>query len=493
MFPNSDTKNIPFIRSFDYYRPRETIQEFRARFQEYRGREVTADTELMADTYLSATAPIRKLPVELMQKIFEETTFCNVDLSSFDNLPRSADNIAMYKAPLLLLRVCRQWRRIVLDMPSLFSQVIVTNPWTGHSLELLRLWLQFSESSPLEIYFKNRNSDISAFEVFQPHLHRIKVLYISKIWYLLPLLRPKTVSYAPNLLYLQIDGYGHESTTRNRGTLHATNLRSFRYRGRFPWRGLITFGNKLEQFVSEGCPGELKELPRLLSNNTNITTIGFYHAGNYRGQARRPSNFIHLSRLQVLRISWRTATGISELLRMIYTPTLEELCLESKRSWRAEAPMPPQDNIVYDTLSLIERSEAKLKALTLRLARFDMEQLGPLLRATSYLKALSLREKRLHKRILDLLSSISGSQWEVCPELETLCLENVSRVEHDFRTMIRNRLQGLPSDTSDDCRVVLKKIDYYSEHILRCHDLEAEFPDADVQRHSVKRVPGHNL
>ncbi|KIJ39440.1 hypothetical protein M422DRAFT_175208, partial [Sphaerobolus stellatus SS14] len=59
-------------------------------------------------------SPMRKLPPEIMGEVFKECVLNDVDPDT--RIP----HISPKSAPLLLLHICRRWRRIALGTPRLF-------------------------------------------------------------------------------------------------------------------------------------------------------------------------------------------------------------------------------------------------------------------------------------------------------------------------------------------------------------------------------------
>ncbi|KAJ7760890.1 hypothetical protein DFH07DRAFT_1021424 [Mycena maculata] len=102
-----------------------------------------------AEGYLDSIAPIRKLPVEILCKIFAEA--CVLDRNAAD------ERASLARADLLRLsRVCSRWHDIVMDSPHLWSTIQIKGDlWpkdpdlAAPFLRLLELALERTASHPL--------------------------------------------------------------------------------------------------------------------------------------------------------------------------------------------------------------------------------------------------------------------------------------------------------------------------------------------------------
>ncbi|KAK7026242.1 F-box domain-containing protein [Favolaschia claudopus] len=98
--------------------------------------------------------PILSLPVEITSEIFKQHLIqffgspSEADVLPFVDLARARDG-----GPLLLSHVCRAWRSIALNMPSLWSRVRVSSSETDPSdwQELLQCWLARAGNQSLDL------------------------------------------------------------------------------------------------------------------------------------------------------------------------------------------------------------------------------------------------------------------------------------------------------------------------------------------------------
>lgn len=88
----------------------------------------------------SLIAPIRRLPVEVLSKVF----LCG-DLASFDES----------KGPLLFAVVCNRWRSVAISTQALWSSIDFEVKYLIPPLKIIHLWLARSGSHPLNILWPN--------------------------------------------------------------------------------------------------------------------------------------------------------------------------------------------------------------------------------------------------------------------------------------------------------------------------------------------------
>lgn len=106
-------------------------------------------------------SPIRHIPIELLSTIF---LYC---LPS-QNWPALIRKV--HEAPLLLLRICRQWRHVALSTARLWSRIALAT--SKSDLLLARTWIDRAGAScPLSIYLgpSERNADHEVIAAITPH------------------------------------------------------------------------------------------------------------------------------------------------------------------------------------------------------------------------------------------------------------------------------------------------------------------------------------
>lgn len=89
-----------------------------------------------------AFAPVEQLPIEILAEVFVQLFLQRADTGA-GNKP------SPHGAPLLLARVCRSWRAIAESTPKLWSRYDISFGEARPGLDLLQLWLNRSRGYPL--------------------------------------------------------------------------------------------------------------------------------------------------------------------------------------------------------------------------------------------------------------------------------------------------------------------------------------------------------
>ena len=261
-------------------------------------------------------APIRRLPAEILAKIF---VLCmNYDTSSFDPM----------QSPLLVGRVCRGWRQVALSTQKLWSSITVTN--YRSSSKMVKLWMSRAISAPLTIHldstYRSAGEIESAIAVLVQYCDRWQHLDMN--FYRTP---PSCLtSIRRNLPLLESLRIRSSTAFVNifevAPHLHTLSLDSWtsRIRLKVPWSQLT----ELETEVSCSTDGlyTLKLMPNLVkctmhkSNNSgsvlphNITILTLSHLRFFCLLSIRPDNIfnhLHLPTISALRIryqdKWQTS------------------------------------------------------------------------------------------------------------------------------------------------------------------------------------------
>ncbi|KAK7001349.1 hypothetical protein R3P38DRAFT_3048649 [Favolaschia claudopus] len=95
--------------------------------------------------YDPSTAPIQKLPVELLGEIF---------LCSLSDWGAMTDELSRLPVePLVISQVCGHWRAVSLSIPMIWSTLWIDRPRAAH-VGMVKLWLERSRSFPLSIHLR---------------------------------------------------------------------------------------------------------------------------------------------------------------------------------------------------------------------------------------------------------------------------------------------------------------------------------------------------
>jgi len=115
-------------------------------------------------------APVRKLAPEILGEVFK---WC-IPVARFINDP--CGRITPNSAPLLLIQVCRQWRRVALGTPHLWTTLALECDPAVNPRIVISMWLQHSRSLPIDIYISGQcNSTV--LHPISEHMHRVRVFH----------------------------------------------------------------------------------------------------------------------------------------------------------------------------------------------------------------------------------------------------------------------------------------------------------------------------
>ena len=93
--------------------------------------------------------PISRVPTEILCKFF--TNFLSEDDSlPPQTCPRPLISLRCYSDPTILVQVCSHWRRVALNLPSLWSTIYICDPSKSH-FYLTKLWLERAGGQPLNL------------------------------------------------------------------------------------------------------------------------------------------------------------------------------------------------------------------------------------------------------------------------------------------------------------------------------------------------------
>ncbi|KAK0242247.1 hypothetical protein EDD85DRAFT_281990 [Armillaria nabsnona] len=136
----------------------------------------------VAPTYASLFSPVRRLPFEVLQEIFEQTLYSSVD----DMFPSSDTNKAVSLTPIRLASVCSYWRGVCLASPSLWQHMYISigvQDIHSRELDLIRAFQQRAQSKDvlsLRICSVVRNENNRAPEEAE-HPHMLAALLLPSL------------------------------------------------------------------------------------------------------------------------------------------------------------------------------------------------------------------------------------------------------------------------------------------------------------------------
>ncbi|KAG7090144.1 hypothetical protein E1B28_011752 [Marasmius oreades] len=141
---------------------------------DYRAIQERLDTQKVFPTGYLTRPAINTIPVEILSQIFwyfqPEAHVCLLP-----DIPPLA----------LFIGVCRHWRAVALNTPSLWSTIVLNNPKRIH-LTMVHQWLERSTSCPLTLSLTLDNYEVLRWNtaerilsIFTQYLHRWKSIFLS--------------------------------------------------------------------------------------------------------------------------------------------------------------------------------------------------------------------------------------------------------------------------------------------------------------------------
>jgi len=323
-------------------------------------------------------SPVKRIPVEILGNIF----YFASRIDSFGKLhTMPSRGISHAHSPLVLLRVCQEWRQIALATPKLFTQLYILDEESINVPFIILLWLKHSKGAPLEVYIncwdkgrwnaKYGRAVETTLSQLREHLYRVTFLGCS--FQLVPHLFPHgTDTSLPQLNRLELLSVPSSSVYTIghvfAPTITTVVVSSPNY---YPY-GSLHFGDKLTRF-SCARPGGLDQfaLLKLLANHPNLEVcqVIYCQRQDVGWEALKklyPS--ILLPHLRLLSIEWTCDLGnLSCILERLQTPSLECLQIQPiyatgllpaiSTSLRASSPLKLYKLILGFSCSIVDLSD----------------------------------------------------------------------------------------------------------------------------------------
>lgn len=403
------------------------------------------------DSHRALLAPMRHLPVEIIQHIF---VLC---------LPTKR-NAAMHEseAPLLLGRICRSWRNVSLNTAELWSRIhIVTHHvydiWT-HKVVLT--WLGRSGDVPLKIsmYVPPKSSGQDCIDAMVPYSTRWKSfdLQMSQEDMAYSDLRDTSLLSLEDFSYRDNEGVPPDDLELLEGSFSvlkdASKLRRFTLHCHIPfllhppWKQLTELN-----IVNCSATWDYDTYVQILEDCTSLEVCCFKYTSH------RPHNPVqrHITLLNLRSLSVDSSVNgpvhpvsLDTVLGCLTTPNLR--VLESSSHLRGA--------VVPIILQLISRSSCSLKKLVLKEAGIRVEDLHQCIQLTPDLRHLHLNleipwsevapgfmASLRPSGILHLLTPTSSPSPSLLPCLQEIVLNGISpEVSSDLLHFLRVRVRPPP-------------------------------------------------
>ncbi|EGO03124.1 hypothetical protein SERLA73DRAFT_70575 [Serpula lacrymans var. lacrymans S7.3] len=384
-------------------------------------------------------SPIRRLPPEMLSKIFEHC------LPLEEKSQVSTNEPSISHAPLLLGRVCSTWRAISLSTPRLWSFLklvvpcICTDAVVDKQRQIMSTWLQRSGSVPMSLRFIHQGystSNLSSiYDTVISYASRWRILdFLVRDKSAIDTLFPIFEASFSSLEYLNVhsdlnksDGEGHSTIPSAIVNLSSTSLRRLALswnsmdmsKIHVPWCG-ITHLSLMDVRRGAWSPPVFAYLDILCQCPNLIECV----LGIGAVEQRSPYVFVDLPRME--RLQLRTLESCTQTRRMemlfeaINAPNLKEFTLEETHS---DNPA----SYIAELTSFLKRSQW-LKKLSLRSVWVRQEEFEQLLSAAASITHFSFHSCHvcLPLDIIDSMTpriSSDGRATCLAPVLESLDLE----------------------------------------------------------------------
>lgn len=407
------------------------------------------------ETGNDTAAAVFRIPPEVMGQIFVACLdpYClHVDLyfQAYDE--ETTPNISPSSTPLVLLRVCRTWRRIALGTPELFTRLFLHRRNHVDPCIIVPMWLQHSGKLPLDIVIRpeswyspnklnnNRVGDVRVrplLSLIQQNIHRVRTLrcgaYLEEC---LP--RVQTIFMGSLREFTLTSSFYSSQHSYESGTVMAPNLEVFQIlQGAHYHHALdfIAWGPKLRIYRNEGVFQSLTNLATILLNSPNLE-VCILQMGARNTSSRRDWESLKIRLPRLCRLHLTSIGGGDEFedlcpfLNCLEAPNLEFLDVENDVYTR------PEQDFATSFRSLFPAANAKLKIL--RLHRFDTESidLESLLPKFTELSELSMEWGLCDEAVFRVLVSPS-----ICPKLSSFSLVYMEITGLGLYSLIHERIE----------------------------------------------------
>ncbi|KAK7439799.1 hypothetical protein VKT23_017374 [Stygiomarasmius scandens] len=447
-------------------------------------------------TYRSLVAPIRRLPPELLSRIF--VLYCSKQGNRFSlregkSSPASNSIAALERPTFVLNMVCHGWREVALSVPRIWSNfnlVLDTYSWapredTGYVCtkiqNALQTYLELSRNAPLTISFSCLRP--SGFDVASQQEIMKQLIQHSDRWQFLTLSLdyPQETEYPqdkcfegcwsslvrlPSLKSFELTaGKVSELKLDNlfRVLAHASNLDSFHLvasdisvssssTDNLPWNRMTSL-----------CVGRVLRIANLpmLKMCINLTALTLQFI-QIRGSDSNDSNvsLITLPCLQSLTIKLQIGTiHVPFVVPSLTSLTLEEMGGQFDYNFQMGGQSDSNFQWPIDHLvSLLSRSKCVLTSLHLECTSLQDEQVLALLEVVPSLLELGLDENHrtcmvtdhlLQTLTLDMSTAPQGASRVLVPNLQRLILHLRNPFRFNFANLVAMLRSRSPGHTSN--------------------------------------------
>jgi hypothetical protein len=407
-------------------------------------RRVLLDTCAVKEALL---APVRKLHPEILGEIF---TWCVADVVEVDT--RATPKCA----PLLLVHVCRRWRRVALATPRLWTQITLQCDPKVNPLVAVPLWLDHSGALPIDVdIIPEEWSPLPHLELLDPeadeiggilqriaqNFHRCRTFRCSGDAYLQGIFPQGSHTTAPFLHTFQVKPDDCTPLLRL-GDISAPNLEVIDVSHPYLSVHSISFNHQLLRTLRLDAQQSLHlytldTLPQLLALCPNLEDCEFKYP--FTSQATFTAQSISVPHLRRLSMTWSPIVDASPFLAALMVPKLEyiHLMIDGEHS---------EGSSLASALCALNSSSPPLKVVHIDNIHILPHEFLPILVDLTFLDTLYLTDVSLDHTLLAALTPETAHQagsW-MCPRLASLHLEYVDVPGDQLIRMIDTRSADYP-------------------------------------------------
>ncbi|KIJ53669.1 hypothetical protein M422DRAFT_64614 [Sphaerobolus stellatus SS14] len=424
---------------------------------------VTSDTNNI-QLLKGLLAPIRRLPIEILGRIFVHCIEGDAFESTF---PEFDNDISWDTAPLLFFRVCHTWHEVALKTPQLYTNITLENDLTVDPLKVIPIWLKRSGSLSLNISLKPEVWSISyddtqrVMRQITHQFHRIKALKLSATTYIQLFFPAGSSTNAPLLTDLRLTSNLSEDELaleeQTGGELFAANLQHFESHTPWGWQRFVHFGQNLTHYEDAQTPLKATDVLWLLKQCPSLESFQFSYAEEILEddndeadtdsededetgvedddevfgipdelQVQKP---MLLANMKDFRVIWRGNVWLlKKLFTLLRTPRLDTLVLGDLRGITK--------GILNSILQWLA-SGNNLRLLLLNGIKVSPNALRSILHEIPSLQELYLRSIIINPRTLEILNRVK--EPDLAPNLTSLDFHRADLTKAELWEVIQSR------------------------------------------------------
>ena len=436
------------------------------------------DLEKRCEVGEALLAPIRKIPMEILEEIFVQSIprfflhYLEIDQAE-DPLHPSDEH--PHDARARLGKVCRKWRSVTEAAPRVWSTISLDRPLPP-DIGIVDKWLQKSRSCPLDLYIRpyswfkggDRSHLPDIFLLLRREIPRLRCFigWVESYDEIHPLFPPYEFTEAPNMAVFGVLCVSDtvEEDEPGTGTIHAPNLRSI----------VLSNTEGILKALTATSFSTLRRLTTSLSNKASSSylptlalcrNLEFLHWTDCHESGKdivgRRHTKVTLSALKQMTYSAADLEDTPDFFSSIRVPALENLKFDPS-CIRATPFHPPAAGMLR---SLLQDGFSSLRQLELWHASLLGPETMELFNQLVNLDTICVVDCGLEPPFFDALNPHSNTSAAACPRLVKLMIVNGRYPISDLVDFIQRRTQPDVEERSPG---------YVTSVVVEAYAMEAE-------------------